>query len=94
MLITSASECFGLDFDRSYLFRCAVPCVVLTYAADGDLHVGCIDGTGLADIAGPLDLQNILFNALFVSKEGCGAWVCVESMCMWAHEMGLGGIVG
>lgn len=86
-------EYFAFDFDHSYLFCSANPCVVFTYAANRDLRVGYFDGTGAAEMYGPRDMQDIIFNDGFVPPKEYNPWRHAESMCAWAREVGLDGIV-
>ena len=86
-------EYFAFDFDHSYLFCLGDPCVVSTYAVDRDLRVGYFDGTGAAEMYGPRDMQDIMFNGNFVPPNEYNPWRHAESMCVWARKVGLDGIV-
>ena len=57
-------------------------------AADCGLREGYFDGTDAADIEGPRDLQNILFNGRLVPREEYNPWAHADSMCVWAPKWG------
>lgn len=86
-------EYFAFDFDHSYLFCFGDPCVVFTYAANRDLRVGYFDGTGAAQMYGPRDMQDVMFNDGFIPPNEYNPWVHAKSMCVWARKVGLDGIV-
>ncbi|KAF8609962.1 hypothetical protein BDV93DRAFT_462584 [Ceratobasidium sp. AG-I] len=86
-------EYFAFDFDHSYIFCLGDPCVVFTYAVNRDLRVGYFDGTGAAEMYGPRDMQDIVFNDGFVPPKDYNPWRHAESMCVWARKVGLDGIV-
>jgi hypothetical protein len=86
-------EYFAFDFDHSYMFCFGNPCVVLTYAVNRDLRVGYFDGTGAAEMYGPRDMQDVMFNNGFIPPNEYNAWVHAKSMCVWARKVGLDGIV-
>ncbi|CAE6477847.1 unnamed protein product [Rhizoctonia solani] len=86
-------EFFAFDFDHSYIFCSQVPCVMYTYIPRRDLKLGYFDGTSAATLEGPRDLQDIAFNDRFVSGKTYNPWVHAVSMCKWAEQVGLDGIV-
>lgn len=84
---------FAFDVDHAYLFCLGPPCLMLTYTARRDLHLGYFDGTSASVLGGPHDFQDILFRDGFVPPEKYDAWSHAKAMCVWAEEVGLDGIV-
>ncbi|KAH7330653.1 hypothetical protein B0J17DRAFT_678991 [Rhizoctonia solani] len=86
-------EYFAFDVDHSYIFCTMSPCVMYSYVPRRDLKLGYFDGTGAAPLEGPRDLQDIAFNDRFISKDDYDPWVHAISMCSWAKQVGIDGIV-
>ncbi|CAE6416940.1 unnamed protein product [Rhizoctonia solani] len=86
-------EFFAFDVDHSYIFCSQAPCVMYTYVPRRDLRLGYFDGTSAAVLAGPRDLQDIAFNGRFVPRNEYDPWVHAISMCKWAKQVGLDGII-
>jgi hypothetical protein len=86
-------EFFAFDPEHSYIFCFWAPCVMFTYVTSRDLRVGYFDGTSACTLEGPRDFQDILFNGRFIPGKEYDPWAHSASMCVWAKEVGLDGII-
>ncbi|CAE7197725.1 unnamed protein product [Rhizoctonia solani] len=86
-------EFFAFDVDHSYIFCATPPCVMYTYVPTRDLKLGYFDGTSAAILDGARDLQDIAFNDRFIPGNEYNPWTHAISMCGWAKQVGLAGIV-